>query len=61
MGLEGLDGVLCGVAAVDVRWDELELALSFFLDDSPFVLGASLVVENLKVNAVAAELEALYY
>ena len=59
VGLEGLDGALRGVAAVDVRRDELELALPFFLNDA-LVLGAGLVVENLKVDAMATGLEALH-
>ena len=46
MRLECVDDAIGGVVAVDDRWDELVIAVPFFLNDM-LVLGADFVVGHL--------------
>ena len=53
---ECADGAICGIAAVDVKWDELASAVPAFLDDT-IVLGAVFVVKHLERDHMVMRLE----
>jgi len=57
--LEGANRTFSSIAAVDIGWDELVVALPLLFDDA-FVVCAGFVVENLEVDSVAAVMEALH-
>ena len=59
MSFEGANRTFSSIASVDIGWDELVVALPLLFDDT-FVVCAGFVVKNLKVNTVAAVLEALH-
>ena len=52
VGLESLDGSLCGIATMHVRWNELELDAPISSHDS-LEFGTDFVVKNLEVNLEA--------
>ena len=52
VGFEGLDGSFGGIAAVDIRRDELVLCFPFVFDVC-FEIFASLVVQDLEVHCEA--------
>ena len=52
VGLEGPDGLLGGIAAMDVRRYKLVSCVVFLCDES-LILGAGLVVKDLEVDGVA--------
>ena len=54
---ESANGSLCDVAAMDVRWNQLEGAIPLVLDDE-FVGLTCLVVEDLQIHGVAALFQA---
>ena len=56
MRLECTDGALGRVAAVDVRWDKLVIAVPVFLDDA-LVLGAGFVAEYLERDHMVSRME----
>ena len=56
---EGADGTFSNVAAVDIRRDEMEGAVSV-INDGAAVFGTVLVVEYLEVHAVSFGLEAIH-
>ena len=56
---EGADGTFSNVAAVDIRRDEMEGAVSV-INDGAAVFGTGLVVEYLEVHAVSFGLEAIH-
>ena len=57
VGFEGADGSFSDVVVVDIRRDELEVAVPVF-NDGVAVIGTSFVIEDLEVNAVSFVLEA---
>ena len=52
-----LDGAFGYIAAMDIWQDKLESAV-LFVNDGATILGASLIVEDLEINAVALGFEA---
>ena len=46
MGFECLDGTFSGVAAMDIRWDKLELDVPMLLYDGP-VFSTGFIIEDL--------------
>ena len=52
VGLESLDGSLCCIATMHVRWNELELDAPISSHDS-LEFGTDFVVKNLEVNLEA--------
>jgi len=59
VSFEGSNRTFSSIAAVDIGWDELVVALPLLFDDA-FVVCAGFVVENLEINSVAAVTEALH-
>ena len=57
MRFESANGLLCNVAAMDVRRNKLEGAIPFVLDDE-FLGLTCFVVEYLKIHGVAALFQA---
>ena len=51
-----MDGSFRNVAAVDIKMDKLEVAVSVF-NNGAAVFGTGFVIEDLEVNAVAFGLE----
>ena len=59
MSLEGLDGTLNGVAAVDVWWHKMVGAVPVFLDDA-LVFYAGFVVKHLGGDGMPQRLDTLH-
>ena len=59
VGFEGADGAFRYVAAMDVRRDNMEIAVPIF-NDGATIINAGLVVKDLEINAVAFGLEAIH-
>ena len=59
VGFEGADGTFSDVAAVDIRRDELEGAVTVF-NDGAAVFCNGFVVKDLYVHAVSFALEAVH-
>ena len=47
MGLELLDGMFSGIAAMGIRQEKLELDVPFLLDDAPIVVSTVFVFKDL--------------
>jgi hypothetical protein len=59
VSFEGSNRTFSSIAAVDIGWDELVVALPLLFDDA-FVVCAGFVIENLEIDSVAAVAETLH-
>ena len=55
-----LDGTFRNIAVIDIWQDKLEIAVPI-INDSTVILGASFIVKDLEINAVALGSEAQNY